>query len=141
MRYLAIDYGDKRTGLAVCDAAEILASPLEVLGTNSQLTDAIVRVVAEYDAECIVLGLPLNMDGSEGDRAGAVRAFAKKLGKVTELAIIFHDERLSSFDAQQKMAEMDLSRKGRKKREDALAAAAILESFLEHKHQGDGTTE
>ena len=80
MRYLAIDYGTKRTGLAVCDAAETIASPLAVLQGQKDLVEEIGRIVASEDIEAIVLGLPLNMDDSEGPQAKMVRAFAKELG-------------------------------------------------------------
>lgn len=132
MRYLAIDYGGKRTGLAVCDASEIICSPLDVLATNSELVERIAGVICDQQAEGVVIGLPLNMDGSEGDAVKTVRKFGDQLEKKIEVAIYYHDERQSSQAAERKFAGM-LTRKKKKQRLDAVAAAGILESFLESK--------
>ncbi len=133
MRYLAIDYGAKRTGLAVCDAAETIASPYGVLHGQKDLVRRIGRVVASENIEAIVLGLPLNMDDSEGPQARKVRAFAKELQAQIPVPVYFQDERLSSFGAEQKLEEIGLSRGKKRERLDALAAAEILQAFLEQK--------
>jgi len=136
MRYLAIDYGTKRTGLAVCDAAETIDSPYAVLHGQKDLIRQIERVVACENIEAIVVGLPLNMDDSEGPQAKKVRAFAKELEAHVRIPVYFQDERLSSFGAEQKLEEFDLSKSKRRERLDALAAAEILQAFLEHKGSG-----
>ncbi len=136
MRYLAIDYGAKRTGLAVCDAAETIASPYRVLHGQKDLIQQIGRVVASENIEAIVLGLPLNMDDSEGPQAKKVRAFARELQSHVRIPIYFQDERLSSFGAEEKLEEIGLSRGKKRERLDALAAAEILQAFLEHKAGG-----
>jgi len=133
MRYLAIDYGSKRTGLAVCDAGETIASPYDVLHGQKDLVPRIGRVVASENIEAIVLGLPLNMDDSEGPQARKVRAFAKELQSHISVPVYFQDERLSSFAAEQKLAEIGLSKDKKLERLDALAAAEILQAFLEQK--------
>ena len=135
MRYLAIDYGRKRTGLAVCDAAETLAAPLAVLTVRQgHLVSEILEIIKREAIEAAVLGLPLNMDGSEGAQAKLIRQFARELQKHTDIPIHFHDERLTSFEAEKKLSAVDLTRKKKKKWLDAVAAAAILQSFLDAKH-------
>jgi len=133
MRYLAIDYGVKRTGLAVCDAAEIIASPYAVLHGQKDLAQKIGQIVASENIDAVVLGLPLNMDDSEGPQAKKVRAFAKELQAQIRVPVHFQDERLSSFGAEQKLEEIGLSKGKKRERLDALAAAEILQAFLEQK--------
>ena len=133
MRYLAIDYGLKRTGLAICDKAEMLSSPLEVLATNSELIGKISKIVTTESVDAIVLGMPINMDDSRGGQAKIVEKFAKQLQTQINVEIIFQDERLSSYGAEDKLAAADYTRKKKKKRLDAVAAAEILEAFLESK--------
>ena len=136
MRYLAIDYGTKRTGLAVCDAAEMIASPYGVLYGQKNLAAQIARIAASENIEAIVVGLPLNMDDSEGPQAKKVRAFARQLESEVRLPVHFQDERLSSFGAEQKLEEIGLSKGKKRERLDALAAAEILQAFLEQKTGG-----
>lgn len=131
MRYLAIDYGLKRTGLAVCDADETLASPLVVLTGQGGLIEKIRQAVADQAVDAIVFGLPLNMDGTEGGQAKKVRDFAAELTKQIDLPLFFQDERLSSFDAEKKLAALGITRKKKKKHLDAIAAAAILQAFID----------
>ena len=135
MRYLAIDYGKRRTGLAVCDAQEILASPVTVLTGSQDLCARIAQVVQDYQAEALVLGLPLNMDGSEGFQAKEVRSFAQALTKVLALPLFYQDERLSSYGAKEKRPDMKGGAKKKGKPFDALAAAEILTAFLETKKE------
>ncbi|MGE5295972.1 MAG: Holliday junction resolvase RuvX [Solirubrobacterales bacterium] len=133
MRYLAIDYGMKRTGLAVCDAEETIASPLAVVQGHKDLIERIKKIVASEGIGGIVVGLPLNMDDSEGPMAKLVQAFAKELGKQVPIPIHLQDERLSSFEAEQKLQEFGLTRGKKRQRLDALAAADILQTFLDQK--------
>jgi putative Holliday junction resolvase len=134
MRFLAIDLGDKRTGLALGDDQTRIASPLEVLEISSALEatllDAIADAAREHEAGALVIGLPLNMDDTEGPRAKLVRDLADKIGARTGLPIHLHDERLTSADADWSMAQSGLTHKQKKSRRDALAAAAILRDFL-----------
>jgi len=136
MRYLAIDYGTKRTGLAVCDPTETIASPYGVLHGQKDLVRQIGRVVVSEKIDAIVLGLPLNMDDSEGPQAQKVRVFAKELQAHIQIPVYFQDERLSSFGAEEKLEEIGLRKGKRLERLDALAAAEILQAFLEHKAGG-----
>lgn len=131
MRYLAIDYGSRRTGLAICDAQETIASPLAVLQGQKELLSRIARIIEAEGVGGIVLGLPLNMDGSEGSQAKLVRAFAQKLGNHVQIPVHFQDERLSSFAASEKLDIAEFSKAMKRARIDAVAAAEILQSFLE----------
>jgi putative holliday junction resolvase len=141
VRYLCIDLGDKRTGLAAGDAFSRLASPLKVLEVpiaeraGESLIVALTREVTNYFGDArtageLVIGMPFNMDGTEGPRAKSVRAFADRIAKATNRAVHFHDERLSSVEADWQMARSGLTHGQKKARRDALAAAAILQDFL-----------
>lgn len=138
MRYLAIDLGDKRTGLAVGDAQTGSAMPLAVLEApidrrgGEELLEALAKAIDEQIGTGgeLVVGLPVNMDGTEGPRAKGVRAFAGRIAERTGLAVHFQDERLSSASADWTMARSGLTRGQKKERRDALAAAEILRGFL-----------
>lgn len=134
MRYLAIDLGDKRTGLAVGDVETRIATPLDVLELPLQpgdrLITAIVDAIDDQGAHALVLGLPFNMDGTEGPRAKLVRDFASRLEERVSLPIHYEDERLTSADADWSMAQTGMTRGQKKNRRDAIAAAGILRTFL-----------
>ena len=135
MRYLAIDYGTKRTGLAICDRNETIVSPLAVIeGTKEVLLKKIAKVVETENVEAIVIGMPLNMDDSKGHQAKLVLQFADQLRANFDIPVHFQDERLTTFIADEKIAAAELSRKKKKKRLDAIAAAQILEAFFERKN-------
>ena len=134
MRYLAIDYGTKHTGLAICDPAETIASPVAVIEGQKELLKKIVDVVESKNVEAVVIGLPLNMDDSTGPQAKLVFKFADQLRARLHIPIHFQDERLSTFSAEEKLVSAELTRGKRKKRLDAVAAAEILEAFLEQKN-------
>jgi putative Holliday junction resolvase len=122
--------GDKRTGLAVCDDNETIASPVGVIESGGNLYDEIIQAVEQYQAQALVFGLPLNMDGSEGDRAAIVRKFAAQLSEKIEIPVFFQDERLSSYSAQDRLSRTGLTHKKKKNRIDAIAAAEILKEFI-----------
>ena len=134
MRYLAIDYGNKRTGLAICDATETIVSPFMVIHDQKELLTKIKNIVESENIEAVVLGLPLNMDDSQGPQAKRVFNFADQLKGYIDIPIHFQDERLSTFGAEEKLAAADFTRGKKKKRIDAVAAAQILEAFLEQKN-------
>ena len=133
MRYLAIDYGTKHTGLAICDAAETIASPMTVIHGQQDLLKKITDTIEAEKVEAIVIGLPLNMDDSQGPQARIVFKFADRLKERLNIPIHFQDERLSTFSAEEKLAAADFTRGKKRKRLDAIAAAEILEAFLEDK--------
>lgn len=147
MRYIALDLGDKRTGVAVGDAITRLVSPVGVLQVpvsqegGEALLSAVASAVQEHlgpaprpgwrsAAGEIVVGLPVNMDGTEGPRAKVVRGLASRIGERTGRVVRFQDERLTSAAADWAMAQSGLTHKQKKERRDALAAAAILQDFL-----------
>ncbi len=139
MRFLAIDLGDKRTGLALGDSVTGIASPAGLVeipidrAGGAALLDAIaMRVEDELSAnDTLVLGMPLNMDGTEGPRAKIVRAFAAKLAGRTKRSVVLVDERKTSQAADDRMARSGLTHGQKKARRDAIAAAEILRAFLE----------
>ena len=133
MRYLAIDHGTKRTGLAICDSDETIASPLTVIQGKKELLKKIAEVVETENVEAVVLGLPLNMDGSESSQTKLVLKFAEQLKDHLHIPVHLQDERLSSFSAEEKLASAKFTKEKMRKRLDAVAAAEILEAFLEQK--------
>ena len=133
MRYLAIDYGTKRTGLAICDSGETIASPLTVIHGQKELLKKIAEVVETENVEAVVLGLPLNMTGSESAQTRLVFKFAEQLKDHLHIPVHLQDERLSSFSAEEKLASAKFTKEKMRKRLDAVAAAEILEAFLEQK--------
>jgi len=137
MRYLAIDHGTKRTGLAICDAGETIASPLSVIHGQKELLKKIAEIVEAENVEAVVVGLPLNMTGTESSQTKLVRKFAEQLKDRLSVPVHLQDERLSSFSAEEKLAPADFTRGKRKKRIDAVAAAEILGAFLEQKTTGN----
>ena len=128
MRYLAIDLGDKRTGLATGDDDTKIVSPAGVLviPRGQALVEAIMKAISEHEPGAIIIGFPLHMDGTEGDRAKIAREFASDLTKHCDLPMHFQDERLTSYAADQRMARSGRTHKQKKRIRDALAAAEIL---------------
>lgn len=132
-RYLAIDYGTKHIGLAAGADDGTPPGPVGTLrGTGDVLADAraAARAMDDQAADEAVVGLPLNMDDSEGPQAKLVRRFAEALEAACGSAVHLIDERLSSIAAQDRLVPAELTRKKRKRREDAVAAMVILETFL-----------
>jgi len=136
MRYLAIDYGLKRLGLAHCDAGEMIVSPLCQLPYDSIVLEKLRQIITDSEIQAVVVGLPLNMDGSESEQSKASRKFAQNLEKTISLPVHLQDERLSSAAADEILNESGLTNKKRKARRDMLAACDILRNFLETKENG-----
>jgi len=135
MRVAALDVGDARIGVAVSDELGIAANPLGVVRrsreqSNRQVLGALAEMLEPYGPERLVVGLPLNMDGSEGPQAAKVRAFAARVGTHLGLPIEFWDERLTTVAAERVLLEADLSRGRRREVIDKVAAALILEGYL-----------
>jgi putative Holliday junction resolvase len=130
-RWLGIDHGTRRIGVAVGSTDAAVASPVEVLpaAPAEQVTRRIVQLAEEYAAYGVVVGWPLNMDDSEGPQGRLARAMAAGLAEATALDVRLWDERLSSFAADQALAG-SYTRKQKRARQDAVAAAAILQDFL-----------
>ncbi len=132
MIILSVDYGRVRTGIAVCDKKEIIASPVEVIKevNMEKLADRINAIAKEKNAEQIVLGLPVNMDGSEGGSAENVRIFAEILNQKTGMEIVLRDERCTTVTAHEYLNLTDTKGKKRKAVVDSVAAVIILEDYL-----------
>ena len=133
-RFLGIDYGTKRIGLAVSDPKATMASPLKTVqsrGDVAQDVGALVAVVREYEIDELVVGLPLNMDGTEGKQAKITRAFGEALTHQTKLPVHYCDERLSSFAAEELLRPAQLTRKKKKASLDRVAAQVMLQAFLD----------
>ncbi len=135
MKIMAIDYGDVRTGVAVCDRTEFLASPVGVIEEKSMAKTAekIVHATKEFDAGMLVIGLPVNMDGTEGDRAKKCRKLADIIGAIITIPVTLYDERRTTISAANILSENGTYGKKRKKIIDAVSATIILESYLEYR--------
>lgn len=132
MKILAVDLGKARTGLAICDQGEVLATPAGVISEWNR--EKLLRDVAEESeklgAEQIVVGLPKNMDGSEGDSAQGARAFAESLRALVSVPVALQDERGTTITAHNYLNDTDTRGKKRKAVIDAVAATVILQDYL-----------
>jgi len=132
-RLLGLDVGSKTIGLALSDATRAVATPLTTIRRTKFAKDVgeLMEIIETHDVFALVIGLPLNMDGSEGPRAQSVRAFARNLGSHMDLPLVFWDERLSTVAAERALLEADASRKRRSEVIDKMAAAFILQGALD----------
>lgn len=128
MKVLAVDLGGRRTGLAISDPEERLAMALPTL--EDATPEDIARVAQEHQAGQIVVGLPLNMDGTVGPSARRALEFAEELRRHVQVPVVMWDERLSSAEGHARLREAGLRRRDRDRRVDAAAAIVILESYL-----------
>lgn len=130
---IGLDLGEKTVGLAVSDLRRSVATPLRTLRRVKFTLDAaaILELIGARGAVGLLLGLPLNMDGSEGPRAQSTRAFARNMAMLTPLPICYWDERLSTVAAERALLEADTSRKRRREVIDAVAAGYILQGALD----------
>jgi len=130
-RRIAFDYGDTRTGVALCDPDGILSSPLCVLQTRDKnFIELLQALLLEHQPIRIFIGLPKNMSGTSGESVDKVEAFAESVRTVSEIPITLIDERLSTVSAQKKLKEAGVSSRDSKGLIDAMAAVAILEQGL-----------
>ena len=132
-RVMALDYGDVRIGIALSDITRFLASGLENYTRVSLEVDCkhIAELIANNNVKVVVLGLPLNMDGTSGVRVEKTKEFAEELKKYTDAKIDFLDERLTSVSAEKILISADVSRKKRKQVLDKLSATIILQDYLD----------
>ncbi|MBQ7122857.1 MAG: Holliday junction resolvase RuvX [Clostridia bacterium] len=135
MIIMAIDYGDVRTGIAVCDKFEMLASPVCVITQRNpdKLILEISDLAKKYNAEMFVVGLPKNMDSSIGSRAEKCTEFAKKLSELTGLEYVMRDERLSTVSAHNALNNTNTRGKKRKSVVDQVAAVVILQDYIDYR--------
>lgn len=134
-RVMGLDYGDVRIGVALSDVTRFLASGFENYTRVSLEKDCqhIAEIISSNNVKVVVLGLPLNMDGSEGVRVEKTKEFAEELKKYTSVDIDFLDERLTSVSAEKILISADVSRKKRKQVLDKLSATIILQDYLDSK--------
>ncbi len=132
---MGIDYGDKRIGVALSDLLCIISSPYEVFinkGEDESLKH-LDKIIKENDVDEIAMGLPLNMDGSEGERARLHREFGQKLSDFSGVTVHFVDERLTSAEAEEILISSGVRREKRKELIDKLSAQIILQTFIDNK--------
>ena len=130
-RYVGIDHGDRRFGVALSDAGAVLASPRDVVEGEAALERYLERLIRDEEVIGLVVGLPLNMDGSAGPRAAKVRAFVARLEARFGLPVATWDERLTSFQAESLLLEAGVRGSRRRARVDVVAAQLILQGFLD----------
>lgn len=143
MKILCVDFGDARTGLAISDAGEILASPLETIYMRDfdRCAEMIAAAAQKNKAEMIVVGDPINMNNTRGERSEKCHALAEKLREILSLPVKMWDERSSTVTAIGYMNEINKRGKKRKAVLDQAAAAVILDSYLEYRRQHPDTEE
>ncbi|MCM8748114.1 Holliday junction resolvase RuvX [Thermomicrobiaceae bacterium CFH 74404] len=130
-RYLGLDVGGRRIGVAVSDELGMIASPIESLDRTQRGLERLLALVEQYDPQAIVIGLPTGLSGQEGQQAAEVREFAEQLRPRLDRPIIFWDERLTTAIAERALIESGKRRARRKELVDAVAAAVMLQSFLD----------
>lgn len=137
MRFVCLDIGEKRTGVAVGDDESGIVSPAPPieLPVGPPLLARVRAIIADHQPDRLVVGLPLNMDGSQGRMAARMAQVAEQIADDCGLPVDLHDERLTTFSADQTMARSGLTHGQKKKRRDSLAAAAILRDFIESANQ------
>ena len=134
---MGLDIGDKRIGVALSDPDGILASPLTIINRREERLDieAITNIVNQHQVKQIIIGLPRSMDGSIGKQAEKVQAFTQRLCQYTEVPVEFRDERLSTVSAKRLMQAVNTKKTRKKARYDAIAAAIILQDYLDEGHK------
>ena len=132
MKIMAVDYGDSHTGLACCDRTETLASPIGVIDEKNMniCAEKVAAMSVEYEVGLIVVGNPLNMNGSAGPRSEICKSFADLLQNFVEVPVVMWDERSTTVTAHQMMNDVNKRGKKRKAVIDAVAAAVILENYM-----------
>lgn len=129
-RILGIDYGEKRVGIAISDASMLIASPLRT-ANRGRFEEVLTGILDEYCIEAIVVGHPLCMNGTRGKRAVAAEDFARHIERRFSMTVILWDERFSTQDAERAMHEMDEKPSKNKAKVDRIAAALMLQSYLD----------
>ena len=141
MKIISLDIGTVRIGIATSDIMEIIASAYEVYRRKNLVEDVkyIASLVSKLDAGEIVIGLPLKLDGSEGQSVEMARAFGEELSKLVSVPIIYQDERLSTVSAERILIESGVRREKRKDKIDSIAATIILQTYLDKKSLKKGS--
>lgn len=137
-RKMGVDYGDKRIGVALTDALCIISSPYEVFQNLSpeQSLQHLNDLIKQFNVDEVAMGLPLNMDGSEGERAKIHRNFGQKLSDLSGAKVVFVDERLTSAEAEEILIQSKVRREKRKELIDKISAQIILQTYLNQSKRG-----
>lgn len=137
MRSLGLDIGDKRIGVALSDSGGILASPFTIIDRRDEKQDieAIIDIIDQNKVKQVVVGLPRSMNGSIGKQAEKVKSFVQSLSNKTQVPIEFRDERLTTVSAKRLIRATSTKKTRRKARDDAVAAALILQGYLDEGHK------
>ena len=137
-RKMGVDYGDKRIGVALTDALCIISSPYEVFQNLSleQSLQHLNDLIKQFNVDEVAMGLPLNMDGSEGERAKIHKDFGQKLSDLSGVNVVFVDERLTSAEAEELLIQSKVRREKRKELIDKIAAQIILQTYLNQTKRG-----
>ncbi len=140
MKFIALDIGKKRIGVATCDRLEIAASPHSVVKAGRNAVTEVAGIIARDGVEAVVIGLPVSFDGSEGEMCQLARFFKNELEKLVDLPIEFYDEKLTSKMAEASLIQTGMRREQRREVIDAVAASLILQTYLEYRRSsGAGT--
>lgn len=134
-RIMGLDYGEVRIGIAFSDLLQMISSPFETYKRRSLIFDLdyLKNLIKEKEVSLIVMGLPLNMDGTEGERAQKTREFGSELSRISGVNVVYIDERLTSVEAEEMLIQAKVRREKRKEIIDKLAAQIILETYLKSK--------
>ena len=130
-RLLGLDIGERRIGVAISDEMGMIASPLVTVQTSGNVVEEMRNLIAKYNVARIVVGLPIGLSGREGPQARIVRGVADQLAKSLEIDIVYSDERMSSAVAEQALISQKTRRDKRKQHIDNMAAAVILQGYLD----------
>ena len=134
IRIIGLDLGTKRIGVSICDENQSIATPFKTLikKDTKQFINEIKEIVDENDVKAIIIGNPINMDGSIGAKSQSSRSFIRNLSKELNIPILLWDERLTTVSAERSLLEADISRKKRQQIIDKIAASIILQNFLDY---------
>ncbi len=137
-RLLAIDYGEKRIGLALSDPLQIFAKPYKAIPNRdfAELVDFLCSLIREKDIERVIVGIPWNLDGTESDMTKETKEFLDRLRNALKIPVVGYDERYTTYDANEILREMGLGWKQARTRVDALAACLILKKYMENNAAG-----
>ena len=137
-RIIALDPGTRHIGLAVSDESQLIPTPIEPLSRTSwkKLLTDLRAIIAEYDAIALVVGLPLNMDGTESEMSSIARDMARKFGLSLDIPVLLQDERVTSYEARKRLWDRGVKPEDTKRFVDSEAAAIILTDFLDRAHRG-----
>lgn len=137
-RLLGLDIGERRIGVAVSDELGMIASPVSTIDARRDVAKDLRNLIEKYGVRRLIVGLPVGMSGREGPQAAEVRSVADELGKTLEIEIVYSDERLSSAVANQALIGQGTRREKRKQHVDAMAAAVILQGYLDNQRWKSG---